>query len=146
MKPGEFVEAIDDARIVAAIRDAEARSRGEIRVHVAEGDVEDARKAAQRQFERLGMTKTAERNGVLIFLAPTRRRFAVLGDRGVHERCPEGFWEDVAGAMSESFRAGAFTEGIVAAVARVGDELARHFPRRPGDVDENELPDTVSRG
>jgi uncharacterized membrane protein len=146
VKPGEFLQAIDDARIVAAIREAEARSRGEIRVHVSEGDVEDAQAAAEKHFERLGMTRTAERNGVLIFVAPTRQRFAVLGDRGVHERCPEGFWAEVAGEMRESFRTGAFTEGIVAAVARVGDELARHFPRRPGETDENELPDAVSRG
>jgi uncharacterized membrane protein len=145
VKPGEFFQAIDDARIVAAIREAEARSRGEIRVHVAEGKVEDARAAAERHFEKLGMTKTAERNGVLIFVAPARQRFAVLGDRGVHERCPEGFWEEVAAAMREAFRAGDFTGGIVAAVARVGDELARHFPRRPGEKDENELPDAVSR-
>ena len=44
------------------------------------------------------------------------------------------------------FREGRFTEGIVAGVRALGDELARHFPRRPGETDRNELPDTVSRG
>jgi uncharacterized membrane protein len=48
--------------------------------------------------------------------------------------------------VAREFRAGRFTDGIVTAVTRVGDELQRHFPRRPGEQDENELPDAVSRG
>jgi uncharacterized membrane protein len=70
----------------------------------------------------------------------------VVGDRGIDERCDEGFWAKVVEAMRNDLRAGRFTEGIVAAVERVGDVLARHFPRRPGDVDQNELPDAISRG
>jgi uncharacterized membrane protein len=146
MKPDAFVKALDDERIVAAIQEVEARSRGEIRVHVAEGPVDDARAAAQADFERLGMTETAERNGVLILVAPESQAFAVVGDRGLDERCDEGFWATVAEAMREDLRAGRFTEGIVAAVERIGDVLARHFPRRPGEADENELPDAISRG
>lgn len=141
-----FVDALDDARIVAAIREAESHSRGEIRVHVAEDPVEDAQAEGAAAFEALGMTATAERNGVLLFVAPASRRFAVLGDLAIHERCGEAFWAAVADAMAAEFRAGRFTEGIVAGVAAVGAELARHFPRTPGDGDRNELPDGVSRG
>jgi uncharacterized membrane protein len=146
MKPDAFVKALDDERILAAIREAEARSRGEIRVHVAEGPVDDPRAAAQADFERLGMTATAERNGVLILVAPESQAFAVVGDRGIDERCDEGFWATVAEAMREDLQAGRFTEGLVVAVERVGEVLARHFPRRPEDDDQNELPDAISRG
>jgi uncharacterized membrane protein len=146
VKPDAFVKALDEKRIVAAIREAETRSRGEIRVHVAEGPVDDARAAAQADFERLGMTQTAERNGVLILVAPESQAFAVVGDRGIDERCDEGFWGSVVEAMRADLQAGRFTEGILAAVVKVGDVLARHFPRRPDDVDENELPDAISRG
>jgi uncharacterized membrane protein len=145
MRKEAFVEALDDERIVAAIREAEACSRGEIRVHVAGHPVKDPRAEAALVFERLGMTKTDERNGVLLFVAPESQSFAVIGDRGIHERCGEDFWRAVAEAMREEFRAGRFTEGIVAGVTRAGDELARHFPRRPGQTDRNELPDSVSR-
>jgi putative membrane protein len=69
-----------------------------------------------------------------------------VGDRGIDERCPPGFWDEVAAGMASDFRESRFTDGIVAAVARVADELARHFPRRPGAEDRNELPDGVSRG
>lgn len=141
-----FVEALDDERIVAAIREAESLTRAEIRVHVAEDAVENPQDAGARAFEALGMTATAERNGVLLFVAPVSRRFAVLGDAGIHERCGEGFWSTVAEAMAAEFRAGRFTEGILAGIAAVAAELARHFPRSAGDADRNELPDTVSRG
>ncbi len=141
-----FVDALDDERIVAAIREAESRSRGEIRVHVAEEAVEDPQSAGAAVFEALGMTATAERNGVLLFVAPASRRFAVLGDTAIHERCGPDFWATVAEAMAAEFRAGRFTEGILAGVAAVGVELARHFPRAPGQTDRNELPDSVSRG
>ena len=146
MQTDAFVKALDHGRIVAAIKGAEGRSRGEIRVHVAEGPVDDPEAAARADFERLGMTKTAERNGVLILVAPESQAFAVVGDSGIDERCEEGFWSAVAGKMHEELAEGHFTEGIVAAVERIGDELARHFPRRSGETDENELPDTISRG
>ncbi len=146
MKQEAFLGAIDDARIVAAIQAAESRSRGEIRVHVAEGAVPDARRAAEADFARLGMTATAERNGVLILVAPESQTFAVIGDRGIDERCPPGFWDEVAGGVAAAFRESRFTEGIVGAVTRIGDALAQHFPRLPGQQDRNELPDGVSRG
>jgi uncharacterized membrane protein len=145
MKPKEFVDALDDARIVAAIREAEGRTRAEIRVHVTAKRVTDAKQAGARTFAKLGMTATAERNGVLIFLAPRSRSFAVLGDTGINERCGEEFWSRVASAMRSHFREGRFSDGLVAGIATVGSELARHFPRREGDGDRNELPDTVSR-
>jgi uncharacterized membrane protein len=145
MRADAFVEALDDERIVAAIRAAEARTRAEIRVHLTHRAVEDPHEAAARTFERLGMTRTAERNGVLFFVAPESQSFAVLGDRGIHERCGDSLWAAAAGAMRAEFRAGRFTEGIVAGIATVTEDLARHFPRKEGDGDRNELPDEVSR-
>jgi uncharacterized membrane protein len=146
MKPDAFVASLDDERIVAAIRDAESRSRGEIRVHVAEGEVTDPRAEAAFVFERLGMADTAERNGVLLFVAPESQSITVIGDREAHARCGEPFWAAVVEGIREEFRAGRFTEGLVAGVRAVAAELERHFPRQPGETDRNELPDSVSRG
>jgi uncharacterized membrane protein len=146
MKAKAFVKALDDERILGAIHDAEERSRGEVRVHVASGQVENARAAAEAVFPRLGMTATAERNGVLVFVAPESQTFAVVGDEAIDARAPDGFWASVVEEMAGEFRSGRFTEGIVGAVVKVGEELARHFPRRPGEDDENELPDAISQG
>ena len=155
MQTKSFLGALDHERIVKAIQDAEARSRGEVRVHVSTRAVEDApppsrpseaavQAAAARRFEALGMTRTAERNGVLLFVAPVSQTFAVIGDEAIHARCGPDFWKEVAAAVEADFRAGRFTDGIVKGVARVGEALATHFPRTPGAADTNELPDEVT--
>ena len=132
---------IDHARIVAAIGDAEGRTSGEIRVIVSRRTTADAVAAAKIQFERLGMTGTAARNGVLIFLAPRSRSFAVIGDTGVHEKCGDAFWTELAAAMTEHFKRGDFTAGLVLGIARAGALLAENFPRQTDD--RNELPNSV---
>jgi uncharacterized membrane protein len=136
-----FFSKLDNDRIVAAIADAERRSSGEIRVHVTGRKPEDLEARARRRFELLGMTKTADRNGVLLYIAPAARRFQILGDSGIHEKAGPDFWREVAAGMEESFRRGEFTEGIVRGVEKVGEILARHFPR--GTADRDELPDAI---
>jgi uncharacterized membrane protein len=143
MKLRSFLSQVDQERIVTAIRAAEARSRGEIRVHASNRVVDDAEQEAAVQFERLGMTATAERNGVLIYVAPHSQRFAILGDTGIHERCGPDFWKQVAAAMEHDFREGRFTDGLLKGIAAAGDALARYFPRAEA-ADRNELPDQVS--
>ena len=144
MRLKRFLDRLDRDRIVAAIQAAESRCRGEIRVHASNRAVADVQKAAARQFEKLGMAGTAEGTGVLIFVAPLSRNFAILGDHGIHARCGDELWREVAAAMEKDFRAGRFGEGIVKAVERAGEVLAQHFPRLPGVADEDELPNTVS--
>lgn len=144
MKLQGFLKAIDHDRVVEAIRRAETGSHGEIRVHASNRIVDDAQAAAAELFEKLGMTATKARNGVLIYVAPRSRRFAILGDIGIHEKCGAGFWQDVAAAMEADFREQRFTEGLVKGIERAGEVLALHFPRAAGDADINELPDTVS--
>lgn len=139
-----FLKGLDHARIVAAIAAAESRCRAEIRVHVSSQTVVDAEKAAVEQFEKLGMTATRERNGVLIYVVPASRKLAVVGDIGIHQHCGPGFWKESAAAMEAEFRAGRFTEGIVAGVEKAGGVLARHFPLAARPADVNELPDEVS--
>lgn len=144
MRLKSFLAQVDHDRITAAIGAAEARSRGEIRVHASNRAVADAQKAAAEQFERLGMAGTVERNGILIYVAPLSRSFAIVGDTAIHEKCGTGFWQEVASVMEQAFRAGNYTEGIVRGIERAGDVLARNFPRLEGQTDRNELPDDVS--
>ena len=132
---------IDHDRIVAAIHAAEARTSGEIRVVLARRWVADPLREATRQFERLGMTHTAARNGVLILVAPRSRNFAIIGDTAVHEKCGDAFWRELADAMTAHFRDSQFEQGIVLGIERAGQLLAAHFPAAAGD--RNELSDDV---
>jgi uncharacterized membrane protein len=141
MKTRHFIRQLDRRSIEAAIRDAESRTSGEIRVLIYHKDTEDAVALAQREFIRHGLQKTAQRNAVLILVAPEAQKFAVIGDRAVHEKCGAAFWEKLAATMAGTFRAGDFTAGLRQGIALAGQLLAGHFPRRPGDA--NELPDRV---
>ena len=143
MTHDEFNALLDEPAIVGAIREAEARSTGEIRVLVTHVEVDDPMAEARRRFASLGMEKTAQRNGVLILIAPKSRTFAILGDAGIHACGGDALWAGVAAGLAEAFRAGRWTEGLVKAIRLVGDELARHFPRTAADV--NELPDALLR-
>ncbi|MEY4483093.1 MAG: hypothetical protein RL693_545 [Verrucomicrobiota bacterium] len=127
--------------MVQAIAEAEARTSGEIRVFVTHLKCADPILAAREHFEKLGMNQTRHRNGVLIFLAPRTRNFAVIGDEGVHEKCGDDFWIDVAAHMSTELRASRFTDALVQAVEKTGELLARHFP--PDTDNRNELSDRV---
>ena len=138
----EFLATLDQPRIVAAIGAAERETSGEIRVHIqpkARGG--DARYVAERTFERLGMTKTALRNGVLLFIASEERSFVILGDKGIDEKVPPGFWDEIAAKLTIRFRNGEFTDGIVEAITAAGEQLKAYFPRADDDV--NELPDDI---
>lgn len=145
MQTNAFLHALDNDRIVAAIAEAETRSRGEIRVHVTNQATTEVEAAARAQFEKLDMTKTDLRNGVLIYVAPQSQKFAVIGDAGIHERCGPTFWADIAAAMETDFRAGRFTEGIVKGVHEAGHALARYFPREGARPDVDELANDVTR-
>lgn len=131
---------LEHKRIVAAIAAAEAKTSGEIRVFIQRGELaSDALPFAEKKFIELGMDKTAERNAILILVAPRAQKFAVVGDEGVHRRCGPEFWQRLVESMRGHFKREEFTDALVEAIESTGLLLAQHFPRRPDD--RNELPD-----
>jgi len=143
MKPKHFFQKIEEHRLTAAIRAAESKTSGEIRVFVSSRPLRgtDVVSRAAAAFEKLGMTQTAQRNGVLFYFVPDDRQFAVIGDTGIHEKCGPEFWSEVAAALRSRLAAGEFTEAILEGIRLAGETLASHFPRRPGD--RNSLPDSI---
>jgi uncharacterized membrane protein len=127
-----FSRHLQHDSIVAAIRDTEHQTTGKIHVSISPKHVDDAVTAAQAEFLRLGLNQSPERNGVLIFVAPRARKFAVIGDESVHAKCGDDFWRQLADAMSGYFRKTEFTAGIVHGVQKAGELLAEHFPRPHG--------------
>jgi len=140
--PMFFFSKKEKGRILEAVREAEKNTSGEIRVHLEYHAQEPVYGHAQKVFQRIGMTKTAQRNGVLIFLSTGNRKLAVLGDVGINEKVPEGFWNDVVHIMQEHFKQDKFAEGISEAVLRIGEKLKAYFPYEAHD--KNELPDHIS--
>ena len=139
-----FFSRDEEQRILDAIREAEAGSSGELRVHVQPRCRGDAYAEGRRVFARLGMTRTAQRNGVLFFLATRDRAFAVVGDEGIHAVVPAGFWQSTVDAMAARFAAGDFVGGLAAGIREAGRALRQYFPHQRNDV--NELKDDIHYG
>jgi uncharacterized membrane protein len=142
MRTQEFLSKLEHDRVIRAIREAESKTSGEIRVLIQRGKLNsDPFVAARKRFYRLGMHKTRERNGVLIFVAPRVHKFAVVGDEAIHAKCGDEFWQGVVHNMRTHFRNEKFSEALVDALKEIGSILARHFPKTSEDT--NELPDDV---
>lgn len=136
------IDAMTKRIVAEAISLAEEGTSGEIRVHVAARSVEDAYTEARKTFTRLRMHETKERNGVLIYVAPHSKKFAIVGDAGIDAKVGPDFWQSTRDRMAVQFSAGRLAEGIVEGVRSAGEKLKEHFPRRGDDV--NELPDAVT--
>ena len=141
----KLLRIIDDDRIKATIVAAEKLTSGEIRVSVSRFFWGNVQRAAHRAFTRLGMQATRDRNGILFFVVPSRRAFAIIGDQGIHNKVGQEFWEKLVAAMSEDFKAAEFNEGLIQAIAEAGRSLGAHFPYQ-GEADVNELPDDIDHG
>jgi len=137
MKAKDLLSPEEQSHVTAAIRQAELGTSGEIRIHI------DDRKA-EAVFRYLKMDRTGLRNGVLIYVACQSKVFAIIGDKGINDAVPAGFWDDVIAVMKAKFSSGHFAEGLSGAVLMAGEKLKEHFPYCDGDV--NELPDEISFG
>jgi uncharacterized membrane protein len=145
MRTREFLGKLEHDRIVRAIRDAESKTSGEIRVFIQRGKLNaDPLSVAQKKFQQLGMHKTRERNAVLIFVAPRAHKFAVVGDQAVHEKCGEQFWQRIVETMRAHFQHEKFSSALTDAIEEVGHVLAAHFPK--STANPNELSDDIIEG
>lgn len=141
MRTKEFLSKLEHDRIVQAIRDAESKTSGQIRVFIQRGKLDvDPLIAAQKKFHRLGMHKTPEHNAVLIFVSPRAHKFAVFGDEAIHKKCGEQLWQRLVERMREHLRNDKFTDALVEVIEETGNALVSHFPKRstsPGQLSDD---------
>jgi uncharacterized membrane protein len=139
----DFLTNEQEQEVVEAIRAAEARTSGEIRVVITSRWILRPERHAWRLFDRLGMTRTRHRNGALIALFTRRRRFIVLGDSGLNEIVEPGYWDDIAKEMGGLLHEGRKVEALTSAIRMLGATMAGHWPPEASNPDE--LPNTVHR-
>lgn len=144
MKAEKFLTKQEQTAITQAIKDAELNTSGEIRVHIEDVCPNLPIERAANVLLYLGMDKTKQRNGVVIYLACQSKVFAIVGDSGINDAVPEGFWDDVCRNMATDFKEGHYAKGLIEAVKAVGEKLKMYFPYQSDDV--NEQPDEISFG
>ena len=142
MHPKDFFTAEQKAQIEAAITEAEKLTSGEIRLHIDKTCSADVLDEAVKIFTKLDMHKTELRNGVLFYLSIEDHKFAVLGDKGINETVPEGFWDCIYRQIVDYFHKGEFAEGLSWAILEAGKQLVAHFPIAHNDT--NELTNEIS--
>lgn len=131
MRTKEFLSKLEHEKIVQAIREAESKTSGKIRVFIQRGKLDgDPLVAAQKRFHRLGLHRNAQHNDVLIFVAPRAHKFAIVGDEAIHQKCGEDLWQRLVDQMREHFRNEKFTHALIEAIHEIGDVLAAHFSKR----------------
>ncbi len=145
MNPAKFLTREEQKQIIEAIQQAEKETSGEIRLHIESRCKDgDPLERAKLLFQKLKMYQTAQRNGVIVYLAVDDRKFAIWGDKGINEKVPENFWQDVKEVMAEQFKKGHFAQGLIKGITMIGEKLKEYFPYQTDDV--NELPDDISYG
>jgi uncharacterized membrane protein len=144
MNVKKFFNESEKKRILAAIKEAETETSGEIRLHLESRCKGDALHRAVAVFDKLKMHDTHLRNGTLIYLAVADRKFAIFGDKGINQVVPDNFWQDVKEEMRKYFAENKFVDGLVTGIGHVGLKLKEYFPYQEDDV--NELPDDISTG
>lgn len=133
-------------RISKEIKRAEQKTSGEIAVSIKEYDSlfkrKSVRELAAEEFNKLGIDKTQDAGGILIYLNLKRKEFYILADKAINEKVSQSVWDEVSREMQNNFLHGKFADGIIQSVKKVGNILAEHFPIKPND--KNELSNRVN--
>lgn len=140
----DFLTPEEEQEIVNAIHLAEQNTSGEIRVHIENHTDLKPLERAQEVFHELRMDETELRNGVLFYVGVSDHTFAIIGDKGIHEKVEADFWDCTRDTVIEHFKKQEFKNGLVAGVLRAGERLKLYFPSKDGNI--NELPNEISKG
>lgn len=136
-----YFDSFQKDKIKLAIQEAEHQTSGEIRVCVEKNCRIQPISRAAYFFKKLKMDRTAHRNGVLIYLAHGDKKFAIIGDSGIHKHTGNEFWDEVKEIMISHFENGNLLEGVIDGVNKSGQKLKKFFPYEEGK--KNELSDDV---
>jgi uncharacterized membrane protein len=142
--PQTFLSSEDRELIVYAIREAEKQSPGEILVYFERHCKIDPMGRAVQLFDKLKMNATAERSGILIYVAYIDHVFAIIGDEGINAKVPANFWDETKTVMQDFFQKGKFREGLVEGINLSGGQLSKFFTS--GKLDKNEISDDIVMG
>ncbi len=136
-----FINDDDFLHISNKIKEFEMQTAGEISVSIKEKRKfsqrnKSIKEIAEEEFFRLGIDKTRDKTGILIFLMLTDRQFHITADKGIHEKVSDSTWDEIKNQIQDFFVKGKFAEGLIWGVEEVGKILAKHFPIKPDDTNE----------
>jgi uncharacterized membrane protein len=145
-KKKSFFSDDEKRQIADAIRNAERRTSGEVRVFIeSRCRYVDPLDRAAEVFFNLKMNETKDRNAVLLYIAMKDRQLAVFGDEGIHKKVGTDYWNKEINLLINEFNTAHYGDGISQCVRDIGEALHQYFPF-DNDTDKNELPDDIIFG
>ncbi len=137
----KFLNDDELLRISNKIKSEEKKTAGEICVSIKEHRSflqrnKSVKKLAEEEFFKLGIDKTRDKTGIIIFFLLEARQFHILADEGINKKVPEKTWDKIKDEMQEHFTEGEFPKGIIHGIDRVGKILSEHFPIKSDDTNE----------
>ncbi len=142
MKTRHFLDKVDHDRILHAIRSAEKNTTGNIILYIHHKEIKDALNTAHQIFRKHRFGNTKDQNNILILLAPESQKFAIVGNTALHEKLGQAWWEDFTTLLSSYFKESHYTDGLIAAIEKIGQTFRTHFPAKTSQ-DRVDLPDIV---
>lgn len=99
------------------------------------------RRQAILSFYKKGLHRTRNETGILVFISLLERKVRILGDRGIHARIGQEFWNARAAELVAGIRQKKALEALLDVIRTCGNELERQFPS--GSHNPDEVPDDV---
>jgi uncharacterized membrane protein len=123
-----FLSPADIQALTKAIGEAEKLSTGEIKIHIDSQSLQNHALMALERFKSLNMDQTKARNGVLFYVNFEDKYLCVFGDKGIHACVTQAFWDEIHDEITQAFSKKNYLGGLLAALAKTGLELKKHFP------------------
>jgi len=92
----------------------------------------NAHRAALEQFALRGVTRSAQRNGVLIYVSLAEHFARVIADDGAAKVIHQREWQAIVNQLLSDMKDGATGEALIGAGRRCAETLGRHFPAEDG--------------
>jgi putative membrane protein len=99
-----------------------------------------AHRGAIEQFFTRGLSRTPERNGILIYVSLAEHYARIVADDGIADKVTHHDWQKAVDLLVSHIGEGQIADGFIAAIDSCTDVLARHYP--PGGP-HNALPDRI---
>jgi putative membrane protein len=122
--------------------EAAKRTPGLKRLFVSrERALHETKQAAQAAFFTHGLTKTRERNAVLVYVSVFEHLVFIQPDTGLAGTLDQRSLDALAAVLTEGIGQGKQAAALVSTIEKLAAILAPHFPPREGDT--NELKDLI---
>ncbi|MXO58285.1 hypothetical protein GRI89_01835 [Altererythrobacter salegens] len=92
-------------------------------------------------FKAAAERRTHGRTGIVIYLSMDEHRAEIVADEAIASKVSPEVWGEAMAVMLVEIKQDHVGAGMAAAIGRVGEVLAEHFPR--AEDDRNELPDRL---